>query len=349
MQIVATIELPRTRSSRSRPSDSRRSSTTSTCSPSRTTKLIGYDLASGELEELYTAIGPDQGGRRPGLARLPRPRRRRGARSGSPSSTRRPGPPSPSCRCRFPGTCCSRSCRRRTGASSPCRSRAPRSQQGVLLDIATGQPVGPYWPESGLVSAALPDGGFLVAAVRSAPAPQRHRRPARPRAEPLHRRDGRRRRPGGIAVDGDTAYVVGPDGAAIVSVPLIDGTAGRSKLGRPLPRSAAFPTPAPGGIVVDRSGRRHGGGVVPRPRREPGRPRTHRGHTSTRSRRRLAISSDGRLIAVAELQRCALRLRHRLPAPGAIDPLRHRPADRQRVHPRPRPRRGRPPRIVWPT
>ena len=45
----------------------------------------------------------------------------------------------------FQGTCCSRSCRRRTGASSPCPSRAPRHRQGVLLDIATGQPVGPYW------------------------------------------------------------------------------------------------------------------------------------------------------------------------------------------------------------
>ena len=51
--------------------------------------------------------------------------------------------------------------------------------QGVLLDVATGQPVGPDWLGSGFVSAPLPDGGFLVDGVRSALAPQRHRRAAR--------------------------------------------------------------------------------------------------------------------------------------------------------------------------
>ena len=115
----------------------------------------------------------------------------------------------------------------------------------MLLDIATAKPVGEYWAESGLVSAALPHGGFLEKAfgeLRRRSATGGQLGPAlklgvggASEAHPV---------PGGIAVDADTAYAVGAAGAAIVSVPLIDGTLGRSKLGRP-----GVAAPDRGGVI----------------------------------------------------------------------------------------------------
>ena len=95
----------------------------------------------------------------------------------------------------------------------------------------------------------------------------------------LHERrvDGRDTVPGGIAMDGDTAYVVGREGAAIVSIPLIDGRPGRSKLGQPYSR--AFPASAPA-ASSSTGGADAGTLQVSYLDRDesPVRARTHRGH-----------------------------------------------------------------------
>ena len=105
--------------------------------------------------------GPDPGGRRPGSPRLPRPR---GAGGRVPDRHRRRDDLDHHHRAADAASwellfeIVPSADGRRLAVSMPSSA----AQQGVLLDIATAQPVGPYWPESGLVSAALPDGGFLV-------------------------------------------------------------------------------------------------------------------------------------------------------------------------------------------
>jgi len=104
--------------------------------------------------------------------------------------------------------------------------------------------------------------------------------------------------PGGIAVDGDTAYAVGREGAAIVSIPLIDGSPGRSKLGRP--NLDRYPTFGPNGLVV--TGGPNGDGTLEVSYLDSNEPpvvlvptqATHDPFVST-----IAISSDGRFIASA--------------------------------------------------
>jgi hypothetical protein len=120
-------------------------------------------------------------------------------------------------------------------------------QQGVLLDLASGAQVGPFWPQQAVIPAALPDGGFLVGSS----------------AGELHRRSATGEQLGstvklyngttpldGIVVEGDRAYVAGPAGVAIVSVPLIDGAAGPSKLSRPLRGLTGFTVSATEGLAV---------------------------------------------------------------------------------------------------
>jgi hypothetical protein len=124
------------------------------------------------------------------------------------------------------------------------------AQQGVVLDIATAAPVGPHFSfeEAAVVSAALPDGGFLGAAGGQL---RRRSEAGDQIGSPLNLHvtaaDVAYRR---LAIDRDTAYVAGRDGVAIVSVPLIDGAPGQSKLGRPIRGFEGFPIPEAGGLLV---------------------------------------------------------------------------------------------------
>jgi DNA-binding SARP family transcriptional activator/WD40 repeat protein len=121
------------------------------------------------------------------------------------------------------------------------------SQEAVILDIATGLPVGPYWPEQSAMPAALPDGGFLVG---SSAGELRRRSATGEQLGPAVDLFNGPTAPGGISVDGDTAYVIGRRGVATVSIPLIDGAVGRSKLGRPLSGMDGGPAFGAGGIVA---------------------------------------------------------------------------------------------------
>jgi WD40 repeat protein len=173
---------------------------------------------------------------------------------------------------------------------------ATANEQGVLLDVATGQPVGSGWTEPSPYPAALPDGGFLVGS----------------NAADLRRRsaDGAQLGPAvklyngstyGIAVDDDTAYVLGPTGVAVVSIPLLDGVVGRSKLGRPLTGMAGA-LPGPGGIVA--AHRNSDGNVVVSFLDRDGDPIVLEPTAATPTGalyKPVAISADGRWIASAGL------------------------------------------------
>ena len=169
-------------------------------------------------------------------------------------------------------------------------------EQGVVLDVGTGQPVGSKWTEQSVLPAALPDGGFLVGSS----AGELRRRSA----------DGDQLGPAiklyngatyNIAVEDDIAYVLGPAGVAIVSIPLIDGVVGRSKLGRPLSGMPGA-VPGPGGIVAGY--RDSDGKVVVASLDRDGDPIVLTPTAATpaaASFRPVAISADGRWIAVAGL------------------------------------------------
>jgi WD40 repeat protein len=127
--------------------------------------------------------------------------------------------------------------------------------------------------------------------------------------------------PGGISVDGDTAYVVGPGGVATVSVPLIDGAVGRSKLGRPLSEMFGAAVPGAGGIVA---GHRRSDGTVLVGDLDSDEDPTVLEPTAATPVEGLpalvAVSADGRLIAVAGMSgvlsvfdAVSMRLVHSIP------------------------------------
>jgi DNA-binding SARP family transcriptional activator/WD40 repeat protein len=173
-------------------------------------------------------------------------------------------------------------------------------REGILVDATTGNRVGPYWPEQSAVPAALPDGGFLVGWSSGE---LRRRAPTGEQVgQAVNLYVGSTLSPGAIAVDGDVAYVVGPTGAAVVSVPLLDGSVGRSKLGRPLPGIDGFVAfaGAHGTVVTQR--RSDGKVVVSYPDRptpavlEP----VSAAPVATLPVS-VAVSADGRLVAAAGL------------------------------------------------
>jgi WD40 repeat protein len=239
----------------------------------RDRQLLVYDLATNQLETPYTA---PEGGFRVAVvdattwstvAELPVPR---------------------------PGTVFYRIEPSADGRRIAVSVSGGANEQGVLLDIASGQPVGSAWPEQSALPAALPDGGFLVGSI----------------AGELRRRSADGDQLGSavklyngatynIAVEGDTAYVLGPAGVAVVSTPLIDGVDGRSKLGRPLtglPRAV----PGPGGIVA--AHRDSDGMVVVSSLDRDGDPIVLQPTAAAPSEgvgMRVAISADGRWIAAA--------------------------------------------------
>jgi len=125
------------------------------------------------------------------------------------------------------------------------------SPQGVLLDLAAAQTVGGDWIDSAFVSAALPDGGFLSLAFGQLKHRSADGAPVAPPVDLLLGGTRTSTQLGGVAVDGEVAYAVGPEGAAMVSVPRIDGAVGRTKLGRPLREVGGYPVVGPGGLLAN--------------------------------------------------------------------------------------------------
>jgi DNA-binding SARP family transcriptional activator/WD40 repeat protein len=295
-EIVATIELPRTRSLD--PPASPAFLDDEHLLSFRDQDLLRYDLASDRLETVYTATGPikvvavqgsrvflgvaaSEGGFR--VAVVDAATWTTGAEMDVP----------------LPGNVLFQLVPSTDGRRLAVAVAGASQQEGVLLDVATGEPVGPFWSEQSVVPAALPDGGFLVGSS----AGELRRRSATgeqlgPELDLYNGSTSSR----GIAVDGDTAYVVGPAGVAIVSVPLIDGTVGRSKLGGPLPGFVggidaggsgivAAHRPSDGNVVMSRLDGDESPAVL-----EPTEATPTVGLPAV-----VAVSPDGRLIAAAGL------------------------------------------------
>jgi len=296
-ELVATIELPRTK-----PHDRVQSSPAflddERLLSFQDDKLLGYDLASRQIAEVYTATGQIQvvavQGSRVFVGFVASPGTFRIAIVDAATWTATTELPVP-----LAGNVLLEIVPSTDGARLALSTPGTGAQQGVILDIATAQPVGPYfsYDDSAMVSAPLPDGGFLVAASGQL----KRRSAAGDQIGPivnLYMTAGElsyRR----IAVQGDTAYIAGPEGVAIVSVPLIDGSAGRSKLGRPLWELSGFPTIGPDGLIAthgDTDGMVEVAHLGRDDRRfvvEPTLINTSQFFSTD------AISTDGRLIAVA--------------------------------------------------